>query len=74
MQFEFMLGIAAITDGASPAEQRDIVATWADWYDAALASMEDIEVGGSSARTIAAIEDSRDAVRTSAAMQIRNLK
>ena len=71
---ESRLSIAAIAGGANASEQRDIVSTWADWYDAALASMDDIEVGGSSVQTVAAIEESREAVRASAAMHLNNLE
>jgi aminopeptidase YwaD len=71
---ESKLSIAAIAGGANASEQRDIVSTWADWYDDALASMDDIEVGGSSVQTVAAIEESREAVRASAAMHLNNLE
>jgi hypothetical protein len=45
---ETSLSIAAIRDGSAAASERDILDTWAHWYDGALSAMEDIEVGGAS--------------------------
>ena len=56
---ETELSIEQISAGGDIDEQRDIVETWAKWYDDALASMSDIEVGGSSEETLGAIEESR---------------
>jgi hypothetical protein len=70
---ETALSQAEISAGRDAAEQRDIVATWASWYDGALASMEDIEVGGSSAQTLAAIRKSRDILGKAAAAHISQL-
>lgn len=59
LAIETELSIEAVAKGGDPEAQQDIVATWAEWYDEALASMSDIEVGGSSDETLAAIEESR---------------
>lgn len=56
---ETQLGIAEIEHGGDAEIQRDIVLAWADWYDAALAAAIDIEVGGSSADSVRAIETAR---------------
>ncbi|MBK7596944.1 MAG: hypothetical protein IPJ11_17475 [Gemmatimonadetes bacterium] len=63
---EQSLGTAALAPGAHGdlAHERDILETWAGWYDGALASAADIEVGGASAETTRAIADSRARVRT----------
>jgi aminopeptidase YwaD len=46
-----------ISRGRDRAEQSDIVKTWTDYYVAAIHTMTDIEVGGSSKETLAAIDD-----------------
>jgi len=70
---ETKLSIAAITDGAGVSEQLDIIETWVEWYDGALASMDDIEVGGSSAETMASIESARNVLRLIAVAQLEKL-
>ena len=49
------MSAAAIKEGKSVAEQRVILETWAGWYVDALAPMNDIVVGSSSAETAASI-------------------
>ncbi len=61
---ERTLSVAALAQGGAADKERDIVETWGRWYDGALASTADIEVGGSSAATLAAIEGARGRVRT----------
>jgi aminopeptidase YwaD len=53
---ETRLSREEITRGRERAEQEDIVKTWVDYYVAAIRTMTDIEVGGSSKETLAAIE------------------
>jgi len=53
---ETRLSREEIARGRDRAEQEDIVKTWTDYYVAAIHTMTDIEVGGSSAKTLAAIE------------------
>jgi hypothetical protein len=62
LKAETELGVAAIKAGSPIGEERDIVTTWANWYDGALAAMVDIEVGGSSAATESTIETARKGV------------
>jgi aminopeptidase YwaD len=62
LEAETDLSVAAIKDGKAVADERDIVTTWANWYDDALATMVDIEVGGSSAATESTIETARKGV------------
>ncbi|MEP6689501.1 MAG: M28 family peptidase [Gemmatimonadaceae bacterium] len=52
---ELALSKSAITAGGDAATERDILATWAAYYVSALATTTDIEVGGSSKATGAAI-------------------
>jgi aminopeptidase YwaD len=56
LQTEYRLSADAIESGAEVLVEEDILSTWKGWYDTALSSMTDIEVGGSSAETMAAIE------------------
>jgi hypothetical protein len=53
---ETKLSRAAIAAGGDRATQEDIVRTWTDYYVAAIETMHDIEVGGSSPQTTAAID------------------
>jgi len=53
---EYELSRAAIDAGADRVEQEAIVRAWLDWYRGALETTHDIEVGGASAETTAAIE------------------
>jgi aminopeptidase YwaD len=52
---ETKLSRAAIAAGGDRAKENDILRTWTDYYVAAIKKMNDIEVGGSSAETSAAI-------------------
>ena len=60
---EARLSTAALSSGSPKATELDILETWAAWYDAALASFADLEVGGPSAATTAAMEQGRATVR-----------
>jgi hypothetical protein len=53
---EVGLSRAALSSGGDRAHEQDIVRTWIDYYIAAIHTMTDIEVGGSSKETLAAIE------------------
>lgn len=53
---ETKLSREEISRGKDRAEQSDIVKTWTDYYVAAIHTMTDIEVGGSSKETLSAIE------------------
>lgn len=53
---ELRLSQAAVASGGNRATEADILRTWTDYYVAALHTMTDIEVGGSSATTLAAID------------------
>jgi aminopeptidase YwaD len=53
---ELALSRAALAAGGDRPKETDILRTWTDYYVAALHTMTDIEVGGSSPETIAAID------------------
>jgi len=53
---EYELSRAAIAAGEDMASQILIVQSWLDWYQSALRTTHDIEVGGASPETLAAIE------------------
>jgi aminopeptidase YwaD len=53
---ELALSRAALAAGGDRAKEAEILRTWTDYYVAALHTMTDIEVGGSSPQTIAAID------------------
>jgi hypothetical protein len=56
LEREFALSQQAVRDGKSAADERAILTAWKEWYVGALGAMRDIEVGGSSPATLAAIE------------------
>ena len=53
---ELGLSRTALAAGGARAKEEDILRTWTDYYVAALHTMTDIEVGGSSRETLAAID------------------
>jgi aminopeptidase YwaD len=56
---ETSLSVAAIRGGGTAAAEREILETWADWYDDALVAMQDIEVSGASAEVRRSIDTAR---------------
>jgi hypothetical protein len=58
---EVALSRAALASGGDRAHEQDIVRTWIDYYVAAIHTTTDIEVGGSSKETLAAIDAARRA-------------
>ncbi|HSW29350.1 MAG TPA: M28 family peptidase [Longimicrobiales bacterium] len=70
---EEALGVAALAGGGSPDEEALILETWASWYDGALATMADIEVGGPSEATARRIAEARAAVAEKARGAISRL-
>jgi hypothetical protein len=59
LKAETALSVAAVKKGQAVADERDIITTWAGWYDEAIASMADIEVGGASVATNSTIDTAR---------------
>lgn len=72
LETEAALSAAALRGGASAAEERDILETWGAWYDAALASFADLEVGGLTPPTRAAIDAARQDIRRALAGALRS--
>ncbi|MEX0892027.1 MAG: M28 family peptidase [Gemmatimonadota bacterium] len=64
---EARLSRAAVAAGEDVAEQTRIVAVWTDYYAAALQAMEDVEVGGASPETRAAIQEAMARVQAEGA-------
>lgn len=63
LRAETALSLSAIRDGGDSAAEKVILQAWADWYDGALLSTGDIEVGGPSAVVRQHIATARAAVR-----------
>ena len=59
---EATLGAAAVTQRGDTARERDILETWAAWYDGAILAATDIEAGGPSPATTGEIDRARRAV------------
>lgn len=71
---EAALSRDAITAGDDPAEQKQIVQAWIDWYVAAIRTAADIEVGGSSAETSRALDAAARRVADLGAGLIKSLE
>ncbi|HKG92081.1 MAG TPA: M28 family peptidase [Gemmatimonadaceae bacterium] len=70
---ELALSRAAVAAGAPPAQEREILQTWTDYYLGALAAAAELEVGGSSPATTAAIGAARERVRAAGAERVEGL-
>ena len=62
---EERLSVAALRAGGNAVQERDILTTWASWYDAALESFIDLEVGGPTGAIRADITRAKEVVRRS---------
>jgi len=71
---EVVLSRAALKQGSPAATENDILSTWTDYYVRALHAMDDIEVGGSSAETRAAIDAAVSRVSAAGAERLRSLR
>ncbi len=71
---ETALSRAAMTTGGTAANEKEILQTWTDYYVNSLATMSDIEVGGSSPQTTAAITAARDRVRRAGAKRVASIE
>jgi hypothetical protein len=70
---ELLLSQQAIAAGGKKADQAEILQTWTDYYVGAIDAMRDIEVGGSSAQTILAIDNAKSRVKAAGASRIAKL-
>jgi aminopeptidase YwaD len=70
---EAKLSRAALTSGSDRAKEEEILRTWTDYYVAALHTMTDIEVGGSSAETLAAIDAAAARVKQAGEQRLATL-
>ena len=74
LDVELALSRKAMAAAGNAAAERDILQTWTDYYVNTLATMSDIEVGGSSAETTRAIDDARERVRTAGAARVAGIR
>jgi hypothetical protein len=70
---EIGLSRAAVAAGGDRAKERDILQTWTDYYVAAIHTMTDIEVGGSSPETLAAIDAAAARVKAAGEKRLATL-
>lgn len=70
---ELGLSRKAIVAAGDVAKERDILQTWTDYYVAAIRTMTDIEVGGSSAETSAAIAAAAARLKTAGDDRVSSL-
>lgn len=71
---ELALSRAALASGGDVAKERDILQTWTDYYDRSLATLSDVETGGSSRETTAAITIARARVLAAGASRVSQLR
>jgi hypothetical protein len=72
LHVEGALSKVALAGGGDLTKEQDILQTWATWYTDALALTSDIEVGGSSATTIAAITAARQRVQGALSAELQS--
>ncbi len=73
LDVELALSKTALATGGDAAKERDILETWTDYYVKSLATMTDIEVGGSSPATTAAIAAAQKTVQASGTAHLAQL-
>lgn len=73
LETESTLGKEEIAKGGDQVKERHIIDVWGKWYVDALKSTSDIELGGSSAQTTAAIEAAVSAVETRTRALVKGL-
>ena len=73
LDVELKLSQQAIAGGGARALEEDILKTWTDYYVESLLAMSDIEVGGSSRETRAAIEAAATRVRLAGNRRVASL-
>jgi hypothetical protein len=71
---ELALSQRALASGGKKDEQVDILQTWTDYYVGALDAMKEIELGGSSAQTVLAIDAAKSRIKAAGATRISQLK
>ena len=71
---ELKLSQAALAAHGNAATEEDILKTWTDYYVAALHTMTDIEVGGSSPETLAAIDAAANRVKQAGTQRLAALE
>jgi aminopeptidase YwaD len=70
---ELLLSQKAVAEGKKKTDEVEILQTWTDYYVGAIDAMREIEVGGSSAQTILAIDNARSRVRAAGTGRIARL-
>jgi hypothetical protein len=73
LETEVALSRQAIASGGSRTTEEDILRTWTDYYVASIHTMTDIELGGSSAETRAAIDAAAQRVAKAGADRLASL-
>lgn len=73
LDVELRLSRDAVAAGGDVAKERDILQTWTDYYVGALNAAAEIEVGGSSPATLAAIEAAQERVRSAGTNRLARL-
>ena len=74
LDIELALSRAALASGGDAAKERDILQTWTDYYDRSLATLSDVETGGSSRETTAAITIARARVLAAGASRVSQIR
>ena len=71
---ELILSRQAIAAGKPKSGEEEILQTWTDYYAGAMEAMREVEVGGSSAQTVLAIDAAKGRMRAAGAARIAKLR
>jgi hypothetical protein len=71
---EAALSEKALANGGDRSKEQLILKTWADWYQRAIQTMSEIEVGGSSPETERAIKAADTAVQRAGVDRVARLR
>ncbi|MEP6992600.1 MAG: peptidase M28, partial [bacterium] len=71
---ELALSRAAVAADGAVATERDILETWTDYYARSIATLSDVEIGGSTPATAAAISAAAARVRAAGASRLAQLR
>ena len=73
LDVETALSISALAGGGKRGREESILRTWTDWYEAAVRSTVEIEVGGATAETREAIDAAAGRIRRGGAARLLRL-
>ena len=71
---ETLLGVSALAAGGTLDLEAEILSTWAEWYEDALETLDDVELGGTSPSTRRAMDEAASMVRATLIRSLDELR